>query len=291
MRTFKILNFGSIKVNQMKLQQTSAFMSLMAGSFLAFSATSAQAFAPFTFDTTFSPNPADPNKDIKLKAVTLHSDSTKIKDFSLVTGANIVQNDLVKTGPGSSDHGDGTVSDPYLPEGPKKENPTAADIVASLGNLNLNSIIDTEDDYGTSIIEVFFGKATDTFFFWERGNALTANDPGPGNSDLFVESLDKFGNVLDKFKITRDMWKDAGYSINTKEINENQKVGSLGLKGTQKAVGLRLTSHKGFNGPDYKVVAQNVNVSVPEPASLAGLGMVAGALVVSRRRRQAAKVS
>ncbi len=271
----------------MKLQQTSAFMSLMAGSLLAFSATSAQAFTFFEFTTTFSPKPADPKKDIKLEAVTFGS--TTIKDFSLVTGAKIVNNELKQTGPGSSDHGVDTVSDPYLPEGPKKENPTAADIVASLGNLNLNSIIDTEDDYGTSIIEVFFGKATDTFFFWERGNALTANDPGPGNSDLFVESLDKFGNVLDKFKITRDMWKDAGYSINTKEINENQQVGSLGLKGTQKAVGLRLTSHKGFNGPDYKVVAQNV--SVPEPASLAGLGMVAGALVVSRRRRQAAKVS
>lgn len=289
MRTLKILNFGSIKVNQMKLQQTSAFMSLLAGSLLAFSATSAQAFSAFDFGTTFTPNPADPKKDIKLEAVTFGSKT--YKDFLLVTDANIVQNDFVKTGPGSSDHGDGTVSDPYLPEGPKKENPTDADIVASLGNLNLNSIIDTEDDYGTSIIEVFFGKATDTFFFWERGNALTANDPGPGNSDLFVESLDKFGKVLETFTITRNMWKDAGYSINTKEINENQKVGSLGLKGTQKAVGLRLTSHKGFNGPDYKVVAQNVNVSVPEPASLAGLGMVAGALVVSRRRRQAAKVS
>lgn len=270
----------------MKLQQTSAFMSLMAGSLLAFSATSAQAFGAFTFDTTFSPNPADPKKDIKLEAVTLHSDSTTIKDFSLVTGAKIIQNDLKKTGPGSSDHGDGTVSDPYLPEGPKKENPTAADIVASLGNLNLNSIIDTEDDYGTSIIEVFFGKATDTFFFFERGNALTAKDPGPGNSDLLVESLDKFGNVLEMFKITRDMWTTTGYSLNTKEINENQEVGSLGLKGSQKAMGLRLSSFKGYNGPDYKVFAQNV--SVPEPASLAGLGMVAGALVVSRRR-QAAK--
>ncbi|MEW5860161.1 MAG: exosortase-dependent surface protein XDP2 [Cyanobacteriota bacterium] len=269
----------------MKLQQTSAFISLMAGSLLAFSATSAQAFAPFTFDTTFSPNPADAKKDIKLEAVTFGS--TTIKDFSLVTGAKIVTNELKKTGPGSSDHGDDTVSDPYLPQGPKKENPTAADIVASLGNLNLNSIIDTEDDYGTSIIEVFFGKATDTFFFFERGNALTASDPGPGNSDLLVESLDKFGKVLETFKITRNMWTATGYSLNTKEINENQAVGSLGLKGTQRAMGLRLSSFKGFNGPDYKVVATK---DVPEPATLAGLGMVAGALVVSRRR-QAAKVS
>lgn len=286
MRKFKILNFGSIKVNQMKLQQTSAFISLMAGSLLAFGATSAQAFAPFTFDTTFSPNPADPKKDIKLEAVTF--DSTTIKDFSLVTGAKIIQNDLKNFGPGSSDHGDDTVSDPYLPEGPRKEHPAAADIVASLGNLNLNSIIDTEDDYGTSIIEVFFGKATDTFFFFERGNPKPGATQTAGNSDLKVDSLDKFGNVLETFTITRNMWTDAGYSINTKEINENQKVGSLGLKGSQKAVGLRLSSFKGFNGPDYKVVATK---DVPEPATLAGLGMVAGALVVSRRRRQAAKVS
>lgn len=275
----------------MKLQKTSAFMSLMAGSLLAFSATSAQAFAPFTFDTTFSPNPADPKKDIKLEAVTIKPTLEVVKDFSLVTGAKIVKNELKKTGPGSSDHGVDTVSDSYLPEGPKKENPTAADIVASLGNLNLNSIIDTEDDYGTSIIDVFFGKATDTFFFFERGNALTAEDPGPGNSDLLVESLDKYGKVLETFTITRDKWTTTGYSIATKEIKGTddaiQEVGSYGLKASKKAMGLRLTSHKGFNGPDYKVFAQNV--SVPEPASLAGLGMVAGALVVSRRRRQAAK--
>ncbi|MEP0754285.1 PEP-CTERM sorting domain-containing protein [Trichocoleus sp. Lan] len=279
----------------MKLQQTSAFMSLLAGSLLAFSATSAQAFAPFTFDTTFSPNPADPKKDIKLEAVTIKPTLEVVKDFSLVTGAKIVKNELKKTGPGSSDHGVDTVSDSYLPEGPKKENPTAADIVASLGNLNLNSIIDTEDDYGTSIIDVFFGKATDTFFFFERGNPFTKDpkvkDLGPGNSDLLVESLDKYGKVLETFTITRDKWTTTGYSIATKEIkgtdDEIQEVGSYGLKASKKAMGLRLTSHKGFNGPDYKVFAQNV--SVPEPASLAGLGMVAGALVVSRRRRQAAK--
>ncbi|MBD2741254.1 exosortase-dependent surface protein XDP2 [Coleofasciculus sp. FACHB-1120] len=274
----------------MKLQQTSAFISLVAGSLLAFSATSAQAFSPFDFGTTFSPKPADPKKDIKLEAVTF--DGATIKDFLLVTDAKIIKNDHTtgqQQGPASSDHGDGTVSDPSLPQGPKKENPTAADIVASLGNLNLNSIIDTEDDYATSIIEVFFGQATDTFFFWERGNPKAGDTQTAGNSDLFVESLDKFGNVLEAFKITRDMWEYAGFDINTKEINENQKVGSLGLKATQKAVGLRLSSFKGHNGPDFKVVAQNV--SVPEPASLAGLGMVAGALVVSRRRRQAAKVS
>lgn len=271
----------------MKLQQTSVFISLMAGSLLAFSATSAQAFSWFTFDTTFSPKPADPKKDIKLEAVTFGS--TTIKDFSLVTGAKIIQNDLTtgkQQGPASSDHGDGTVSDPYLPEGPKKENPTAADIVASLGNLNLNSIIDTEDDYETSIIEVFFGKATDTFFFFERGNPKPGATQTGGNSDLLVESLDKFGKVLETFKITRNMWTATGYSLNTKEIDGNQKVGSLGLKGSKKAVGLRLSSSIGFNGPDYKVVATK---DVPEPATLAGLGMVAGALVVSRRRRQAAK--
>ncbi|MBD1943406.1 PEP-CTERM sorting domain-containing protein [Coleofasciculus sp. FACHB-712] len=275
----------------MKLQQTSAFMSLMAGSLLAFSATSAQAFTFFEFTTTYSPKPANPKKDIKLEAVTFGS--TTIKDFSLVTDAKIIQNGI-STGPGSSEHGDETVIDTYLPEGPKKENPTAADIVASLGNLNLNSIIDTEDQLekgGTSIIEVFFGTATDTFFFWERGNALTKDDKAPGNSDLLVQSLDESGIVLEEFKITRNMWTDAKYSLNTTEIDFNQKVGSLGLKASKKAKGLRLSSFNfkgegGYNGPDYKVVATR---GVPEPATLAGLGMVAGALVVSRRRRQAAK--
>jgi hypothetical protein len=262
----------------MKLQLTSA-LTLTAAA-LTVAIAPAQAFSGFTFSTDYSPKPADPKKDIKLESVKLTSTGQKIKQFSLVQAAKIRVNDVTTgahQGPGSSDHGDGTVLDTYLPEGPKVENPTDVDVVASLGNLNLNSIIDTEDNLGNSVIDVFFGaKGAKTFYFFERGM----------NSDLKVEALDNDGNVVDTFNITRNLFRSnpAGYSINTTEIGGAQEVGSYGLTLDYKVAGLRLSSDAMSNGPDYKVFA----AKVPEPATLAALGMVAGAAVVARRRKQAA---
>jgi hypothetical protein len=258
--------------------QTASTLTLIAAA-LTLATAPAQAFTGFTFTTDYSPKPADPKKDIKLESVKLTTSGQKIKHFSLVQDAKIQVNDVTtgsNQGPGSSDHGDGTVLDLYLPEGPKVENPTDADVVASLGNLNLNSIIDTEDNLGNSVIDVFFGpKGAKTFYFFERGM----------NSDLKVEALDKDGNVVDTFNITRSLFgaNPAGYSINTKEIGGAQKVGSYGLTLDYKVAGLRLSSDMMSNGPDYKVFA----AKVPEPATIAGLGFVAGAALLARRKKAA----
>jgi hypothetical protein len=258
----------------MKLQ-TASTLTLIAAA-LALATAPAQAFTGFSFSTDYSPKPANPKKDIKLESVKLAS-GKEVSRFALVQTAHILVNDNPTLGPGSSDHGDDTVLDLYLPEGPKVENPTDADVVASLGNLNLNSIIDTEDNLGTSVIDVGFGKkGAKTFFFFERGM----------NSDLKVDALDTAGNVVSTFKITRAMFKanPTGYSINTTEVGGAQAVGSYGLKLDYKVAGLRLSSDNKSNGPDYKVVA----AKVPEPGAIAGLGMVAGVAVLARRKRNQA---
>lgn len=244
-------------------------------------------FTTFTFNTNYSfrtpsgtikysPTPANPTRDIKLESVSFAGNT--VSQFNLVNRADILHNDMIipakgQAGPGSSDHGDNTVSDVYLPQGPAIENPTNADVVASLGNLNLNSIIDTEDNLGTSSFNVFFDHPSNSFFLFERGM----------NSDLQVDAIDAKGNVIagQSFKITRDLWKDAGYGVDTTEINGTQEVGSYGIRFNTDVAGLRLSSYIGFNGPDYKVVAAHV----PEPSALVGLGVASGSLFLLRRRR------
>jgi hypothetical protein len=257
----------------MKFQTASTFTLIAAA--LTLATAPAQAFTGFTFTTDYSPKPADPKGNITLESVT--ASGQKIEHFSLVQSAIIRANTVTtgsNQGPGSSDLGDNVDVNACA----KAEYPTAANVVASLGNLNLNCIIDTEDDLGKSVIDVFFGKnGAKTFFFFERGM----------NSDLKVEAIDKNGNVIGThFDITRNLFKAnfTGYSIDTTEIGSAQKVGSYGLKLDKEVAGLRLSSDIGFNGPDYKVVA----AKVPEPATIAGLGMVAGTALLARRKKNQA---
>lgn len=255
----------------MKLQIAATLSSIAVT--LSLATAPAQAFSGFSFTTNYSPKPADPRKDIKLEYVKYGGKT--IGNFGLVDRAEIRVNDT-KIGPGSSDHGVDTVLDTYLPQGPNVEKPTNADVVASLGNLNLNSIIDTEDNRGTSIIDVYFKKAARTFYFFERGM----------NSDLTVEALDAAGTVVDNYTITRALFhaNPTGYSLHTTEIDKAQPVGSYGLTLSHNVAGLRLSSNNPtMNGPDYKVVAK-----VPEPTAIAALGIVAGIAALSRRKKNQA---
>jgi hypothetical protein len=233
----------------------------------------ANAFTGFNnFSTTVSGT--NPQQDITLQSVTLGNGYT-IGNFEVVTGANIVDNMVTRPrpghhGPASSDHGDLVTSSCA-----RAENPSNADIVSSLGNLNMNCIVDTEDDMGTSTIDVFFNpaKALNTFFFYERGM----------NSDIEVQGIDMNDQLIGSpFKILRNAWRSAGYRINTTEIDNTQRVGSYGLSSAAQLKGLRIMSQIGFNGPDFKVVATRV----PEPTTMLGLGAVSGAAVLLRRRKQ-----
>ncbi|MBW4517266.1 MAG: PEP-CTERM sorting domain-containing protein [Timaviella obliquedivisa GSE-PSE-MK23-08B] len=255
----------------MKLQIAST-LSLIAAT-LSLATAPAQAFSGFAFTTDYSPKPADPKRDIMLESVTIKSTGEKIGHFELVNKATIITNGTA-IGPGSSDRGDLATGQAPL------ENATSASVVGSLGNLNLNNIIDTEDNLGESVIDVYFKSAAKRFFFFERGV----------NSDLKVDALDKDGNVVSTYTITRALFKGdkganlTGYSIDTTEIGGAQKVGSYGLELGYKVAGLRLSSNNTMNGPDYKVVA----AKVPEPATIAALGAVVGLAALTRRQKKQA---
>ncbi|MBD2502558.1 exosortase-dependent surface protein XDP2 [Anabaena azotica] len=243
-----------------------------------------------SFTTNFTPNPADPKKDIFLESIT--QNGVRLTNFNYVNGANIVRNKGITNrsfGAASTDRGDEATN----PDGlSPKENLVAGNaadgkaVATYLGNNNLNNIIDTEDD-GFFTLDLTFtdqivanSNGTDSLFFWERG----------GNADLVVQALDNSGNLIGRsFRITRNRWTSAGFSIDTTETTGAQPVGSygvsfadLGLNSSSVISGIRLISESNYRGPDFKVIAASAAVS--EPATILGLGSIAALALVRRRQ-------
>lgn len=284
----------------MKFKRTATFIGLACGTFLALS-TSAQAAS---FKNNVSQT-TDPEADIWLNSII--QNSYAFSDFNLVKSAKIIYNDAIKltgklgetanpeaggynnnTGAASTDRGD-KATKPGGREVSGITNPTGEDIAAYLGNTNLNNIIDTEDGK-TMKINLFFknlivgdNTGLDDVFFWERGR----------NSDLNIQAIDANGNLIgNSLKLERSGQDGAGFSLDTLEIHKRQAVGTWGVKlsqlGVISAAGIRVSSDWTNNGPDFKVIARQngaILTKVPEPATLLGLGLVAGSLVVSRSRK------
>lgn len=269
----------------MKAKHIPTYVGLVAGTVLTTVATQAQAatFSTFDFDTNKTGN--DSKRVITLNSVEF--DGHVVTNPILVSGvenfdntyrtpdapgASISTMNRNNTGAASAEVGDKVKVNEG--NGIKVEDPTAADIATALGNRNLNSIVDTEDN-GRFTMDIIFSRAANHFFFWERGM----------NSSLKIQALGGAGEVLDTFVLNKNNVSDAGYSIDTTEIDGNQKVGSLGLKlngaFTNK---LRLIAEgSSYNGPDFKVAA----ASVPEPATVVGLSAAAAAMIAARRRKAA----
>lgn len=262
----------------MNIKRILTWAGLTAGTALALFASPAGAagisFAPFSFSTSFTGTP--PRGNIMLNSVTTTDSLTAAlgstySSFSLVSRANIIHNDLWtggNTGAASSDMGDEASIGTVL------EAATNESIVTSLGNLNLNSIIDTEDR-GSFIIDLFFDQATDRFFFWERGM----------NSKMLVQALDAAGNLLAEYLLDSSTSNPAGFQIDTVEIGGPQQVGAQGLwlNGASTNRLRVIANGAAFNGPDFKVVA----AAVPEPATIAGTVLAASAAIAARRKRKA----
>ncbi|MFB2881422.1 exosortase-dependent surface protein XDP2 [Floridanema aerugineum] len=285
----------------MKLQRTATFLGLACSTVLAFS-TAAQA-ASFTSNVSQT---IDPNADIWLNSIT--QNGTTFSDFNLVNRATIVFNTSISnvlpgqtsnpelglsvnnTGAASTDRGDNATA-PGGREVSGLNNPTGDDIAAYLGNTNLNNIIDVEDGKSMKLNlffqETIFADNTglDNLFFWERG-------AGEWNaSDLGIQAIDANGNTIGNFlRLDGYAKQDAGFSLDTQEIAGAQRVGTWGVKlsdlGVTSAAGIQVFADSTYRGPDFKVMARSSPAaSVPEPATLAGLGLIAASLAAFRRRQ------
>ena len=247
-------------------------------------ALSAPAYA-FSFQTNYTSalSGADAAKgDIILNSVTIGSGKV-VSDFTMVTSANILSNDIYTggdSGAASADIGD-------LANGISEEALTNQSAAAVLSNLNLNNIIDTEDN-GNFILDLNFERAVDNIFIWERGM----------NSRLDIQALDASGNEIgNKVQLANSKnWDYAGFDIDTKEISSAQRVGSIGVSLADLGISntfissLRVSSQgQAYNGPDFKLIGSIAEQSqtVPEPSVLLGLGaVVAGLLATCRRKGQ-----
>jgi len=242
-----------------------------------------------------------PTKDIFLQSITQNGRTAFLveDDFIYVSNAVIRRNTAITAssiGGASTDRGD-NASNP-LGLAPKQDLRVgnAADgaaVAAYLGNNNLNNIIDTEDT-GFFTLDLTFAQPVanndrlDSFFFWERGL----------NSDIQVQALNAAGELIgNAVTINRNLWTDAGYKINTTEIDNDQEVGSFGVSFRDLGLGnrgsistIRVISERNFRGPDFKVIAATgFSEPIPEPTTIIGLGSVAALALV--RRRQTKKTS
>jgi hypothetical protein len=242
------------------------------------------------FTSNISQN-SDPKADIILNSITQNGQT--FSNFSYVNRANIIYNtprtiqNPISSGAASTDRGD-NATNPFSIA--PNEDPTAAEIAAYLGNNNLNNIIDTEDR-GSFTLDIFFdseivkdNSGLDDIFYWERGM----------NSYLDIQALDASGNIvgnLYNINQTTDPVNYAGYTIDTTEIGGFQYVASWGISldalGVTQLSGLRLKSYASdpypSNGPDFKLIARKT-ATVPEPATVLGLGAVATLAFLRRRQ-------
>lgn len=262
--------------------------------------TPAKAFT-FTTNLTTSGVP-DAKGDILLKSVTYGGKTTS--DFAFVKAVEIINNTPIKSGlnpntqtsnpedktknndnsgAASTDKGD-RASSPIV-NGQAVgvsgiNNPTGGEMAAYLGNNNLNNIIDTEDA-GSFKLNLSFATAVKNLFFWERGM----------NSTIRVQALDGMGKVIGNLlKLNSSTWGLAGYSINTQEIDNTQRVGAwgvsladLGVSSPISAIQVSTVGTLGDKGPDFKVIAEAE--PVPEPMTMAGLALGASGMIAARRRR------
>ncbi len=173
------------------------------------------------------------------------------------------------------------VSEPYLNEAFAQ-----GTLQEVFGQKNLNHLMDSEGSRRWSMDMFFdgFSLAYDN----DRSSVELALFERGMNSDIFVRGIYRDGDALgytSGILITRDMYGDANFALDTLEIGNAQEIGAVGLDildlgiAPSNLIGVELIAEPGYNGPDI------VNIGVvPEPASVAGILLGAVALLIRRKR-------
>ncbi|MGD9739159.1 MAG: exosortase-dependent surface protein XDP2 [Bauldia sp.] len=205
--------------------------------------------------------------DIRLDGVSINGITYTQDQILLVTGAEIVIDDAVDVQRGGANfaagYGIGADVDTWVDEGVGTTTPTAEDLVANHGNLNLTSIVATREGAGIAIFEVSFDTPTDTLLIFERGSS----------GDVLVSALDENGIVLGSYKV-RDGANDAGLPndyartgitvttfVQDGFLNQGQELGAVGLRFSEPVTTFRFTALQEpedegatrFNGADLKI--------------------------------------
>lgn len=205
--------------------------------------------------------------DIRLDGVSINGITYTQDQILLVTGAEIVIDDAVDVQRGGANfaagYGIGADVDTWVNEGVGTTTPTAEDLVANHGNLNLTSIVATREGAGIAIFEVSFDTPTDTLLIFERGSS----------GDVLVSALDENGIVLGSYKV-RDGSNDAGLPndyartgitvttfVQDGFLNQGQELGAVGLRFSEPVTTFRFTALQEpegegatrFNGADLKI--------------------------------------
>jgi hypothetical protein len=228
-------------------------------------------FTVFAFSSYVSRSSEGPAGDVRLDSVTRDETTWSQNDLQPVERARILVDNGVDALRGghnlASGRGIDSELDGWEDEGPATITPDSNDLEESLGNFNLTSIVVTRENLGTASVEVRFAQPTDTFFFWERGNATS---PTTANSDLLVEALDGRGRVIASHKLLRAEYAPTGIAITTWNGSfaspstpggTPPQLGAAGLSLSTKVTLLRLTSVQEAaggiidDGPDYKLIA------------------------------------
>lgn len=182
---------------------------------------------------------------------------------------------------GNPDRADG--STPFAYEGSSQG--TLVETFSYFGGSykNMSRLIDGEDT-GSWTLDLFFSPGE---YLDADGDASTVEiallERGV-NSDINVYGITTGNSLTGPIFVGRSNVGNAGWTLDTLEIEGAQTVGGVGISldpSWTGLIGFRFEAMSDFNGPD--LIAVGVTRTIPAPSSLALLGAF-GVLARSRRR-------